>query len=79
MEKFGQHGFRDELDGSNIHRLGNIMTIAHDLHTHFDRLELWLEAVDVSRDKSIGYHNDTKICRHNPIPIASAPKATLYC
>lgn len=51
MERLGQRGFREELDGSKIHRLGNIMTLHHDLHAHFNRLELWLEADDVSRDE----------------------------
>jgi hypothetical protein len=51
MERLGQRGFRDELDGSKIHPLGNIMTLHHDLHTHFNRLALWLEADDVSRDE----------------------------
>jgi hypothetical protein len=78
MEQFGQHGFRDELDSSNIHRLGNIMTLDHVLHAHFNRLELWLKAVDVSWDKRNGHHNDTKLCSHNPIPTASAPNTTLY-
>lgn len=48
MEQFGQQGFRDELDGSKIHRLANIMTLDHFLHTQFDRLALWLEADEVS-------------------------------
>jgi hypothetical protein len=48
MERFGQRGFMDELDGSNIHRLANIMTLDHLHHTSFDNLSLWLEPDDVS-------------------------------
>jgi len=39
----------DELDGSKIHRLANIVTLDHFLHTQFDRLALWLEADDTQR------------------------------
>ena len=50
MERFGQSGFRDELDGPKIHRLTNILTLDHHLHTLFDKLALWLEADDVCHD-----------------------------
>jgi len=45
MEVFVQPGFRDELNGIKIHRLSNILTMANLLHTSFDQLDLWLEAV----------------------------------
>jgi hypothetical protein len=48
MERFGQPGFRDELDGSKIHRLTNILTLEQFIHTQFDKLALWLEADAVS-------------------------------
>ncbi len=32
----------DELNGSQFHRLENIMTLARDLHEAFDHLELWV-------------------------------------
>jgi hypothetical protein len=50
MERFGQSGFRDELDGPKIHRLTNILTLEHHLHTLFNKLSLWLEADDVRHD-----------------------------
>jgi hypothetical protein len=64
MERFGQRGFMDELDGPKIHRLANIMTLDHFLRIHFDRLELWLEADDVSQDKTCGYTDDLKLLQN---------------
>jgi hypothetical protein len=49
MDRFGRTEFRDELDGNNIHRLGNIMTLDTRLQTSFDKLELWLDDDDVSK------------------------------
>jgi len=47
------HGFSginalEELDGPNIHRLSNGLTIGVDLHYTFEDLGLWFEAVHVS-------------------------------
>ena len=64
MERFGQRGFMDVLDGPKIHRLANIMTLDHFLHVHFDRLELWLEADDVCQDKTCGYTDDLKLLQN---------------
>lgn len=33
----------DDLNGTNIHRLENVMTMAFDVHNLFDSLALWLE------------------------------------
>lgn len=60
MERFGQRGFKDELNGPKIHRLANILTLEVNLHTHFDRLALWLEADDVSSDYSCGFYDNLK-------------------
>jgi hypothetical protein len=38
----------NELNGEGIHRLENMMILAQPVHNRFDRLNLWLEAVDVS-------------------------------
>ena len=56
-EEFGRQTFTDELDVSKIHRL-DILTLDHFLHTQFDRLTLWLEADDVSRDKRYRYQDN---------------------
>lgn len=38
----------DELNGTNIHRLSNILTLDEHNHKNFDNLDLWFEAVPVS-------------------------------
>jgi hypothetical protein len=73
MERFGQPRFRD-VGGSKIHRLANILE--QFLHTQFDKLALWLETDGVSPNKSLGYHDDWKLCRHNT-PTASAQLMTI--
>ncbi|KAJ3794296.1 hypothetical protein GGU11DRAFT_690093, partial [Lentinula aff. detonsa] len=34
------------INGNKVHSLFNIMTLSHDVHDAFDRLELWLEATN---------------------------------
>ncbi|KIM71457.1 hypothetical protein PILCRDRAFT_93850 [Piloderma croceum F 1598] len=45
MDRFGHSAFKDELNGVQIHRLSNIMTMDYFYHMHFDKLNLWFEAV----------------------------------
>jgi hypothetical protein len=33
----------DKLQGPKVHLLYNILTLSHDIHMMFDKLELWLE------------------------------------
>ena len=40
MERFGQNNLPEELNGSKIHRLENVMTVAGDFQTHFDQLKV---------------------------------------
>jgi hypothetical protein len=42
------------------------MTLDHDLHTHFDRLELWLEADDVRRAELCACLNNTILWQTTP-------------
>ena len=44
MERFGQVLGVDELNGADIHRAENVMTMDMTLHTLFDALGIWLEA-----------------------------------
>ena len=44
MERFGQVLGVDELNGADIHRMENVMTMDMTLHTLFDALGIWLEA-----------------------------------
>ena len=47
MERFGNFSLKDELNGSNIHRLSNILTLSLDIHCWFDDLKIWLEPLGV--------------------------------
>jgi HNH endonuclease len=43
MARFGQLLITEELNGRDIHRLDNIITMASDKHDAFDKLQLWFE------------------------------------
>ncbi|KZT06607.1 uncharacterized protein LAESUDRAFT_725698 [Laetiporus sulphureus 93-53] len=45
LDMFGYREIREELEGSKIHRLENIMTLTTDIHDMMDCLELWFEEV----------------------------------
>jgi HNH endonuclease len=76
MERFGQRGFRDELDGPNIHRLSNILTLNANLHALFDKLALWLEADEVSGHERCDCNTHPVFYRRNKTPTVSARLST---
>ena len=43
LARFGQIDAIEELNGDNMHRLENVLTLNSDAHTLFDTLKLWLE------------------------------------
>ncbi|KAH7908369.1 hypothetical protein BJ138DRAFT_1128520 [Hygrophoropsis aurantiaca] len=51
LEHFCRSSMLDRLDGDNIHRLENIITMPQHLHTLFDGLDIWLE-----EDQNIANH-----------------------
>jgi len=55
MECFGYEDLPKKLNGTGIHSLDNIMTLEINIHSWFDELLLWFEAVD-------GEENTYKIC-----------------
>jgi hypothetical protein len=34
----------EKLNGANVHKLYNILTLHHDYHVRFDSLKMWLKA-----------------------------------
>ncbi len=46
LNRFGCTNIQQELTGANIHRLENVMTLEVNVHYHFDKLLVWLEAVE---------------------------------
>lgn len=51
LKGFGYPKILQALNDHGIHRLDNVMTLDLSLRDSFDRLELWLEAVDGVRSK----------------------------
>ncbi|KIO25599.1 hypothetical protein M407DRAFT_75508 [Tulasnella calospora MUT 4182] len=48
VERFGQvNMITESLNGPNIHRVENVLTMVHSAHDLFDKLQLWFEATDV--------------------------------
>jgi len=46
MSRFGHEELPAELNGSNIHRLENVMTLVLPFHVDFDQLMVWFVATD---------------------------------
>ena len=44
MARFGNTVVLDELNGPEVHRLDNVMTLSLNEHRYFDHLLLWLES-----------------------------------
>ncbi|KAI4522327.1 hypothetical protein K523DRAFT_336135 [Schizophyllum commune Tattone D] len=49
LECFGHGELREELQGSSVHRLENVMSMNQDWHNYFDVLEMWLDHVEGHR------------------------------
>ena len=48
LDRFGYKTAFEELNGSGIHRLENVLTLTPDVNIFFDTFWLWLEPVEVS-------------------------------
>ncbi|KXN80608.1 hypothetical protein AN958_09646 [Leucoagaricus sp. SymC.cos] len=46
MRRFGHDELPDDLNGSKVHRLENVMTLVHGFHTRFDQLRVWFVATN---------------------------------
>jgi len=44
MKRFGYDSLLDELNGAQVHRLENVMTLDPSVHAMFDQLEIWFTA-----------------------------------
>jgi len=75
LKCFGYEDLPGRLKGAGVHSLDNIMTLQLDIHSWFDQLQVWFEAVD-------GKENTYNICateqahlwtcKPNPIEFKSA-------
>ena len=52
---FGNIDVLAELDGANMHRLSNGLTLNVEIHLVFDNLKLWFEEVQVSNIKRFSF------------------------
>ncbi|KAL0959469.1 hypothetical protein HGRIS_011179 [Hohenbuehelia grisea] len=50
LARFGYTDFLEELNGTNIHRLSNLLTLDTNVHGWFDKLWLWFEPLDDDPD-----------------------------
>ncbi|PPQ80405.1 hypothetical protein CVT25_001718 [Psilocybe cyanescens] len=57
LYRFGYENLLDELNGSNVHHLENVMTLEPRLHTHFDRFDIWLVATNKLNRYMLESHN----------------------
>ncbi len=55
IESFGNIDVLAELDGANMHRLSNGLTLDLTIHHVFDDLGLWFEKVQVSNIKRFSF------------------------
>ena len=44
MHRFGYEELPDELNGSKVHSLENVMTLVPGFHMDFDQLDIWFVA-----------------------------------
>lgn len=42
LKRFGYESLPEHLNGSNIHRMENVLTLGIDIHQDFDNLKIWL-------------------------------------
>ncbi|KIJ41276.1 hypothetical protein M422DRAFT_84372, partial [Sphaerobolus stellatus SS14] len=56
LQRFGYQELPEELNGSNIHCLENVITMELNVHEYFDNLDIWL----TSTDKSNKYKLESK-------------------
>ncbi|KZP22999.1 hypothetical protein FIBSPDRAFT_823867 [Athelia psychrophila] len=72
MERFGQVLGVDELNGPQIHRLENVMTMDVSFHQWFDSLVIWLEATQTINQYNARATNPIYIADvQNPIALST--------
>ncbi|EAU89030.1 hypothetical protein CC1G_09999 [Coprinopsis cinerea okayama7 len=74
LEKFGYASMLDELKGSSIHRLENVMTLDPTVHAHFESLKIWL----VASDDPNAEPNTYKLEATRPLFIEDYPKIVRF-
>ncbi|KAF9230563.1 hypothetical protein BU15DRAFT_91086 [Melanogaster broomeanus] len=58
MTRFGYKYLPQELNGNNIHRLQNILTLNDTMHEQFNTLKLWFEPTDIPDKYNVCWSED---------------------
>jgi len=66
MSRFGHESLPDELNGSKIHRLENVMTLDNGVHTLFDQLKLWFVSTTEENKYTLDSTRDGLFARSYP-------------
>jgi len=64
MDRFGYRQIPFELNGNNIHRLENVLTLDIGIHSLFDELKLWFEPTGIPDTYKLGAPNSRYILPH---------------
>ena len=64
---FGYDDIPEKLKGAGIHSLDNIMTLEPNIHSWFDKLQLWFEAVVSGLQVSVLTLTVCRTARKTPI------------
>jgi len=67
MRCFGYEDLPEKLNGAGVHRLDNITTLDHTIHSWFDELQLWLDAEVRGLQFSVLTLNVCRTARRTPI------------
>ncbi|KAI6117895.1 hypothetical protein EV401DRAFT_2072190 [Pisolithus croceorrhizus] len=70
LDCFGYHSLRQELDGANIHRLENVMTMDPTVHYLFETLKIWFMAT------AVPHKYETEAA--NPLYLIHRPKCVTF-
>ncbi|KAH8930256.1 hypothetical protein BT69DRAFT_1275674 [Atractiella rhizophila] len=68
LETFGHPEIQKELEGQNVHRLSNVMTLDAPLHDWFDKLKLWLQPTGEPNVYKIEARNERLVFRNHRVP-----------
>ncbi|KAI6028835.1 hypothetical protein F5J12DRAFT_961323, partial [Pisolithus orientalis] len=73
LDRFGYSALREELNGPNIHRLENVVTMEESLRIHFDRLWIWFTATEEPNTYKLEGIRDWLISRYPKYVTFSTP------
>ncbi|KAI6033301.1 hypothetical protein EDC04DRAFT_3115023 [Pisolithus marmoratus] len=73
LDRFGYSSLREDLDGPNIHRLENVITMDPTLHFFFDMLEIWFTETGRPNEYKLEGNHDYVISQYPTYVTFSTP------